>query len=148
MIITAQEFLDAGLPVAYDIPVNEIDFAIRTVEQYMLRPIFHDNLWSEIVNNPDDYGDTINGNDTMLGLKDAEYHLVFAYLLWDRVRLTRFGDHVKQSDESTTPSRDDIMTQAKVHWEIGTSAAYECAKYNHVKHVRRVNDLIFGELYY
>lgn len=41
MIITAQEFLDAGLPIAYDIPANEIDFAIKTVEQYMLLSLIH-----------------------------------------------------------------------------------------------------------
>lgn len=146
MLITSDEFLYSGLPVSTDITAEEIEMAIRTVEQLYVKQCFGDK-WSEIVADPEEYTDIIEGTDEIAGLKLAEYHLVFAYLLYDEMRLTRFHAIVKNDEHSDNPSREDLLAVAKHHWEIGTTFINECSKILQVDTQKVLNNLIFNELY-
>lgn len=144
-LITASEFFDCGLPVSDDIRDAEIEFATNTIEQYMLVPFLGD-LLATVINEPSEYTDILNAPD---GLKQTMYHFVFAYLLYDRIRLTRFSSVIKNDEHSTDPSSKDIMDLAKMHWEIATVYLLRnCEKLNiSISEVKR-NDLMFNELLY
>lgn len=144
-LITPEEFMNCGLPVSDDIRDAEIEFATNTIEQYMLVPFFGD-LLSTIINDPSEYTDILEAPD---GLKQTMYHFVFAYLLYDRIRLTRFSSVVKNDEHSTDPSSKDIMDLAKMHWEIGTVYLIRNSEKLDIKvsEVKR-NDLMFNELLY
>lgn len=148
MIITAQYFMDCGLPVASDISEAEIDMSIKTVEQGFVRPRIGDLKWADICTNPSEYETALDGGVTLAGLKFAECHLVFAYMLYDKMRLTRYTTVVKNDEHSENPSRKDIMDIASMHWEQGETALRELLKYLQIKDNGCRNNLIFDELLY
>ena len=147
MIITASQFMNSGLPVSTDITDPEIEISIKTVEQYYIKQMFGDELWSDICQHPASYSELLNGTDTMAGLKMAEYHLVFAYMVYDDVRLTRYHAVIKNDEHSENPSRDNLLSVAKHHWEIGMLFVNECAKYAGADKMKNRNNLIFSELF-
>lgn len=138
--------MDSGMPVSSDITDSEIEMAIRTVEQMYVKQLFG-GLWEDMLQNPETYAEIINGSDTVAGLKMAEYHLVFAYMIWDDMRLTRYHAVVKNDEHSDNPRREDLMAVAKNHWEIGMAFALECAKSAGIKVERNINNLVFSELF-
>ena len=144
-IITATEFYNSGLPVSDDITTAEIEFATNTVEQYFVKP-FLDDLLATIVANPTQYSDVLNAPD---GLKQTMFHLVFAYMVYDKIRLTRYSSVIKNDEHSTDPSFDQLIDISKLHWEIGMSFLRRVCDNCLIdwKSVKR-NDLIFNELIY
>lgn len=136
MLITNQEFLDSGLRVSNDISSTEIEFAIKTVEQFYLKPALTDEYYIQLNNNQtiESYRTLINGgtieeNREYAGLKFALYHLVYAYLMTEQQRITRYSTVDKTSEFSKNTEREDILQQARVHWDIGMSAVAEVQSY-------------------
>lgn len=135
MLITANQFLDSGLRVSNDISTSEVEFAIRTVEQFYLKPALTDTNYIELDTNP-----TTEPNKTLIeggvidgvvyaGLSMAECHLVYAYLMTEQQRITRYSTMDKTSEFSKNTDRDDILEQARVHWNIGMSFVAEVQEY-------------------
>lgn len=146
MIITATQFMNSGLPVSTDITDPEIEMAIKTVEQLYVKQMFGDEIWSDICQHPTSYSELINGTDTMAGLKMAEYHAVFAYMIYDDMRLTRYHAVIKNDEHSDNPSREDLLKLAKHHWEIFMIFVMECSKYAGAPKPTTYNNIIFSEL--
>lgn len=135
MLLTYTEFLDSGVRISNDISQSELEFAIKTVEQFYLKPALTDTHYIELDNNQ-----TTEPNKTLLkggvidgkqyaGLKDALCHLVYAYLSTEQQRITRYSTVNKDSEYSKTTDRDDILEQARVHWDIGMSFVQEVIGY-------------------
>lgn len=147
MILDTNTFFDCGLPTSNDIGTQEIGFAIKTVELYIVKSRLGGDTYGDIVGNPTNYNDEINGTSTMAGLKSAIEHLVYAYLLWDRTRLTRYTSVVKNDEHSTEPKSEDLYQICKAHWEIGIAFLEEvCESLQISPSEHPLNNLIFGEL--
>ena len=104
-----------------DIRTEEIDFAIKTVEFTYLKPLITPDYYMTLTTSTlsdDDYK-VVNGDNSIAGLKSALYHLVWAYLTYDRFRLTRYTTVMKDDEHSTDPSEDEIMSLCAFHWETG-----------------------------
>ena len=147
MILTAEKFLACGLPVSSDLGEKEVEMTIRTFEMFYLKPILGDELYGDIVNDTDHtYDDAVLGTDTLAGLETAIEHGVFALMLYDSVRLTRYGSVRKESSESSNPSRDDILAVAKQHAEISLAFILDVCKFLDVKPNLEHNSFVFTEL--
>lgn len=147
MICTSQFLIDCGLPISNDISEREIEYAIRTVEQFYVKPMLGSELYSCIVSDAaHQYDGIIHGTSELAGLELAISHLVFGYMIYDNTRLTRYSSVVKDSDESTKPSREDLLAVAKHHWEIGCSFVIEVCKFLQIETPKSSNNLIFSEL--
>lgn len=147
MILNATTFFDCGLPTASDLSEQEVNFAIRTVELYVVKPMLGDETYGDIVENPTSHTSEINGTTTTAGLKSAIEHLVYAYMLWDRSRLTRYTTVVKNDEHSTEPKSEDLFQICKAHWEIGIAFVLEvCESLQISKPMQPLNNMIFGEL--
>ena len=147
-IITYTEFLDSGLPLSDDISTAEVEMAIHTVEQFYLKDVLTPQIYADILANPSNYTDVLSGNGEVAGLKMAMFHLVFAYMLYDNTRLTRYSAVIKNDEHSDSPSREDLLRSAKHHWEIGSVFTLECSKYLAVDVSEIHNDFVFNELVY
>lgn len=135
MLITFQEFIDSGVRISNDISQQEIELAIRTVEQFYLKPAITDEHYIDIKTNPQDPTNLILLNGGVIedkeyaGLKYALYHLVYGYLSTENQRITRYSTVEKTSDYSKNTEREDLLQQARVHWDIGMSAVAEIQQY-------------------
>lgn len=144
-IITYTEFFNSGLPVSDDITEAEVKFAVNTIEMYFLLPYLGDTL-SDILANPTNYSDVLNAPN---GLKQMMYHLTFAYMIYDKVRLTRYSSVIKNDEHSTDPSYSQLMSIASFHWEIGIDFLRRCCETLLIDWKKVVrNDFIFNELVY
>ncbi len=135
MLITASEFLDSGVRISNDISTSEVEFAIRTVEEFYLKPAITDENYIDLNSNPTTEpnrtligGGVIEGKD-YAGLKYALYHLVFAWISTENQRITRYSTVEKNSEFSKNTEREDILQQARAHWDIGLSAVAEVQGY-------------------
>ena len=147
MILDTETFFNSGLPTSTDMSGQEVIFAIKTVEQYYVKPRLGAELYADIVDNTDNYTEAINGSNTIAGLKTAIEHLVYAYLLWDRTRLTRYTTVVKNDEHSTEPNSADLFQICKAHWEIGEAFIQEVCKFLQAPEPEYpLPNLIFGEL--
>lgn len=147
MILDATTYFDCGLPTASDLSEQEVNFAIRTVELYLVKPRLGNTLYGDIVGNPASHKDELDGTDTMAGLKSAVEHLVYAYMLWDRSRLTRYTTVVKNDEHSTEPKSEDLYKICNAHYEIGMSFLDEVCEFLQIsKPTQPLNNMIFGEL--
>jgi hypothetical protein len=147
MILDATTFLDCGLPTSNDISTQEVEFGIRSVELYIVKPILGAETYANIVEDPVTYADAIDGTNTVAGLKTAIEHLVYAYLLWDRSRLTRYTSVIKNDEHSTEPKPEDLYQICKAHWEIGIAFLNEICEFLQIPAPNHpLNNLIFGEL--
>ena len=148
MIINAQYFLESGLPTSDDIREDEVTLAIRTVEQAVVKPRLGADLYSAILSDDShQYDEAVDGSDEVAGLKLAELHLVFGYMLYDRTRLVRYSSVVKNDEHSENPSRADVLAAAKNHWEIGWMFLENVCEFLAVpKAVMECNNLIMGEM--
>lgn len=124
-LITADDFLNSGLPVSDDIRHEEVEFAISTVERNYIKPFIGEELYAEIVANPLEYESLLDETDTTNGIRHAECEMVFAWMLYDRMRLTRYTTVVKDDEHSENPSKDEIMDLCSTHWEIGLTAVID-----------------------
>ena len=149
MIIDATYFLESGLPTSDDIREDEVTLAIRTVEHAVVKERLTPEVYSAILSDPDTYEDALDGTDEVAGLKLAELHLAFAYLLYDRTRLVRYASVVKNDEHSENPSRHDVLAASRQHWELGELFLDECCRFLEVEPSKEVRtDLIFNELLY
>lgn len=149
MLIDATYFLESGLPTSDDIREAEVELAIRTVEQAVVKERLGATLWTAILADPERYSEAVDGSDGVAGLKLAELHLSFAYLLYDRTRLVRYSSVVKIDERSDVPSMRDVLAAARQHWELGELFLDECCKFLEVEPSKEVRtDLIFNELLY
>lgn len=149
MLIDATYFLESGLPTSDDIREAEVELAIRTVEQAVVKERLGATLWTAILADPEQYSEAVDGSDGVAGLKLAELHLAFSYLLYDRTRLVRYASVVKNDEHSENPSRADVLAAARQHWELGELFLDECCKFLEVEPSKEVRtDLIFNELLY
>ena len=147
-ILTVQKFLDGGMPVSTDLSDNEIATKIRSFEHFYLKPILTPDLYSDILANDDHaYDDVIHGNDKIAGLELAIMHGVYSLMLYDSLRLTRYGSVRKESGESENPKREDVLAVCKQNFEICQVFVGEVCKFLDV-HVDRnhYNSFIFNEL--
>lgn len=150
MLIDATYFLESGLPTSDDIREAEVELAIRTVEQAIVKPRLGAELYTAIMaDDAHQYDEAVDGSDEVAGLKLAELHLVFAYLLYDRTRLVRYSSVVKNDEHSENPSRADVLASAKNHWELGMQFLEDSCDFLAVpRSVMERTDLIFNELLY
>ena len=135
MIITYQDFIDSGMRVSSDISESEITNAISTVENFYVKTSLTDehfiDLCSQSTTDPNKTlvkGGIMDGKQ-YAGLKMAEYHLVYAYLMTEQQRITRYSTVDKNSEYSKNTDRDDVLEQARVHWDIGMSFLAEVQTY-------------------
>lgn len=145
-ILTVTKFFDCGIPTATDLSETEVSFGIRTVEQFIVKPRLGD-IYADIVAAPTEYAAVISGSAHLAGLDCAIEHLVFAYMLYDKIRLTRYSSVVKNDEHSTDPSLTDTRKIASAHWEIGLSFLDEVCEFLQCpKPEHPLNNVIFGEL--
>lgn len=139
--------MDCGLPISSDISEREIEYAIKTVEQFYLKPMLGAELYADIdTDTTHQYDDIIHGTSELAGLEMAISHLVFGYLIYDNTRLTRYSSVVKDSDESDNPSREDLLAISKHHWEIGMVFVREVLKFLQIETPKTCSNMIFSEL--
>lgn len=147
MILTPTYFLDCGLPLSSDISEQEVSLAIKTFEQFSLKSLIGSETYAAIcANDEHEYDDVIHGTDTIAGLELAIAHGVFAEMLYDMMRLTRYSSVVKRSDESEAPKRDDILALAKQHSEISLAFILEVCDFLQIEPNKNHNSFIFNEL--
>lgn len=147
MILDATTFFDSGIPTSNDISEQEVSFGIRTIELYIVKPRLGGELYADIVANPANYTNEIEGTSTMAGLETAIEHLTYAYLLWDRTRLTRYTSVIKNDEHSTEPSSKDLWQICNAHYEIGIAFLEEVCEELQAPAPKQIpNGLIFGEL--
>ena len=146
MILTPTYSLNCGLPISSDISDNEIELAIKTCEQFYVKPRLGADKYADIVENPTQYADIIHGTNAVCGLELMETHLVFSYILYDTIRATRYGSVTKRSDESENPKREDVLALCKHHWEICEAFVREVAESLQIEMPKGTNNFIFNEL--
>lgn len=144
-LISSSEFFESGLPVSDDILSNEVLQAVNTIEQYILYPYLGDTL-AGILGHPENYVEIFNAP---YGLKQMMYHFTFAYLLIDKIRLTRYSSVIKNDNHSTDPGFSELKTTASWHWEIARSYLQRiCNDLGIDWTVVSRNDTILNELIY
>lgn len=152
MLITVQEFKNAGLPVATDIKDAEIQMAITTIEEYYLKPRILDVNYIDLTNNPATAINYILLNGGVIdgvrfaGLKNGLYHLVYAYLIMDEYRLTRFASVEKTSEFSKTVVREDLEDNARIHWNVGIAFVKELQKYYNINNNECIQNTLFESI--
>lgn len=134
MLISYSEFLASGMPVSDDISQYEVEAAISVVEEFYLVPRITDENYIDLSTNPTT-GDNpiiLGGgnidNKHYAGLKKALYHMVFAYMLVDGYRLTRYSAVEKTSEFSKSVDPEDLNHTARMHWDIAIVYVQEIQK--------------------
>ena len=146
-ICTPNDIFNSGLPISTDIREEEVSLAIKTVSQFYLKNAIGAELYAAIMQDTThQYDDIVLGTDTLAGLRLALEHGVFAYLLYDTIRATRYGSVAKRSDESENPKREDILALSKHHWEICEVFVREVAESLQIEMPKGTNNFIFNEL--
>lgn len=146
-ICTPNDIFNSGLPISTDIREEEVSLAIKTVSQFYLKNAIGAELYAAIMQDTThQYDDIVVGTDTIAGLRLALEHGVFAYLLYDTIRATRYGSVAKRSDESENPKREDILALSKHHWEICEVFVREVAESLQIEMPKGANNFIFNEL--
>lgn len=149
MILSYTDFFNSGLPTSSDISQSEIEFAVKTIEQTIVRPYLTTAKYIDIIDNPSAYTSALNGTSSLAGLKFAECNLVFAYLLMYKYRLTRYSSVIKSDEHSTDIDYGTLLQIARQYWEIGIIHLREVCDVLGVEYnSKNMNSLIFGELYY
>lgn len=146
MILDTETFFNSGLPTSTDMSGQEVTFAIKTVELYIVKLILGAETYANIVDYPVTYEDAINGTNTIAGITTAIEHLVYAYLLWDRTRLTRYTTVIKNDEHSTEPTPEALFQICKAHYEIGIAFLLEVCEFLDLTPNPIRNNLVFGEL--
>lgn len=146
-ICSVTDILNCGLPISADIREEEISLAIKTVSQFYLKNAIGSDLYAAIcADTTHQYDDIVLGTDTIGGLRLALEHGVFAYILYDTIRATRYGSVTKESSESGNPKREDVLALCKHHWEICNAFVMEVAESLQIEMQKTANNFIFNEL--
>lgn len=112
-LISTQDFINSGLPVSDDIRPEEIDASIKTTELVYLKPFLSSELYNALLSPQYENVELKNI------VKFADCHCVFAMMLYDRMRLTRYNTVIKEDEHSKEPSEADILNVCSMHWEQG-----------------------------
>lgn len=153
MLITVEEFLNSGMPVSTDISYEEVQQAIETVEEFHSKYRLGDHLYISLLEEPESEqnrvllnGGTI-GERHIAGMKQALFHGVFAFMLVDSIRLTRYASIEKDSEYSKNTSETDRVESARRHWEIYEAFVLEIQEVMNInsEHNNK-NNLIFDSL--
>lgn len=131
MLITVDEFFNSGMPVSNDIQYEEVQQAAETVEEFYLKPRIGDSLYISLLEDPESepnrtllMGGTICERH-VAGLKQALFHLTFAFMMVDSIRLTRYASIEKDSEYSKNTTEQDRTESARRHWEIAEAFVRE-----------------------
>lgn len=154
MLITIQGFVSSGLRVSSDVTDKEIEFAIQTVEQFYTKNSLTQEHYNDLIANPNTEpnrtllrGGTIEGI-TYAGVMTAEYHLVYAYLMTENMRITRYSTMEKNSEFSKNSTREDILEQARMHWDIGMAFLNEVMTYYNLDTTHNSGNNLFESIYW
>lgn len=135
MLISYSDFIDSGMPVSSDISQIEVEAAIQAVTNFYIKSLIGDENLLDLLNNPTDEtnkilleGGELDGK-LYAGLQPAMYHLVFAYMIMDSLRITRYSSVEKDSEYSKSVLRKDLYNQGRVHWDIGDTFVKEIVNY-------------------
>lgn len=112
-LISTQDFINSGLPVSDDIRTEEIDASIKTTELVYLKPFLSSELYNALLSPQYENVELKNI------VKFADCHCVFAMMLYDRMRLTRYTAVIKEDEHSKEPSEEEILNVCSMHWEQG-----------------------------
>lgn len=154
MLITIQEYLNSGLPVSVDIREAEVKFAVETIENFYVKNRLTQEHYNDLLNDqltePNHTllrGGTIDGV-TYAGVIAAECHLVYAYMLTENIRVTRFSSVEKNSEFSKNSNREDILEQARLHWNVGISFLNEVMTYYNLETEHNNGNNLFETIYW
>lgn len=145
-IISVNDILNSGLRISSDINDQVIKFCIETVERCYVVDEFP--MYQEVLTNPSQHQDILNGTDEHPSLKSAICLQVHAYLLYDTFCSTRFGTVEKYADESSNPKLEAIKQLSMVKWEAGMIMIRKINKYYNLD-TRGLthNSCLFSELW-
>lgn len=139
MLLSTTEFLDCGLPVASDISTGDVQMAITTIEHFYVKPRLGDKNYTDLLDNPTDETNVIllNGGGISgvfyAGIKKAECYLVFAFMMVNNYRVTRYSTVEKNSEYSSSVSRENLLDMGKLNWEIGEQFLREIMDYYEIE---------------
>ena len=127
MIITTTDLLNSGLPVSEEISYDKLERAIKTAENYIVKPRLGD-LYVTIITEPSEYTTILDGGIYVLpdgsevylsGLCEAVKELAYACLLRDNLTATVFGSVLKKDEYSDQANEEKLTAVARYHTEIG-----------------------------
>lgn len=152
-IITEGELLAAMPRISDESYSVNIEMAIKDAELFYVKPRIGDAMYQEYVENPSDHYTELYGGPTtdhaeilwLAGLRQAEFHLVYAHLLRDNAYVSVFGSVRKKDDYSEQLSVGEIMKLAHYHWTLGTAYLRELCEYLGIKWNETVNNDYFNE---
>lgn len=152
MLITVDEFFNSGMPVSDDIRYEEVQQAAETVEEFYLKPRIGDSLYISLLNDQTSepnhtilMGGTL-GERHVAGLKQAMFHLTFAFMMVDSIRLTRYASIEKDSEYSKNTSEEDRMASARRHWEIAEAFVREIQEVMEIESKHNNKNNLFDSL--
>lgn len=134
--ITYEEFLNSGLPVSDDISQYEVEFSINSTEEFYLKPALTDENYLALLEDPTNVmvtGGTEDGKH-YAGIKQAMYHLVFAWMIVNDYRVTRYSTVEKNSEYSKSTDSEKLELLAKRHWEMGEAFIREVQDHYNLDH--------------
>lgn len=151
MILTANDVLNSGFAISDDISVEVINKNIMTAELFWLKPQITDESYIDLLDNPttEEHVVILNGGEIegkyVAGLKFALINYVYALILVDSLRVTRYGTVEKTSEYSAVAPIDKVQFKAEFHAEIAQMYLQDLDFYFELTNVR--NDL-FNKLYF
>lgn len=152
MLISVSEYINSGLPVSTDISEYEIENAIKTVEHFYVKNRIGDANYIDLETPSATNYILLNGgtidDKVFAGLKMAMYHLVYAYMIINNIRQTRYSSVEKTSDFSKNSEKNDIWTLARTHWDMGMAFCAEIEEYYGLDSSRNQNNNIFETILY
>jgi len=144
MFISVTEFLNSGLPVSDDISSYEVEEAITMIEEFYIKPRLGDTLMNALEDYDEEHpteepydiiinGGRLDDGTRIAGIKKAEKYLVFAWMMVNLNRITRFSTVEKDSEYSKSADSEKFEQQARLNWEIGEKFIKEITDYYQIK---------------
>lgn len=157
-LLSATQYLQSGLPVSDDIREAEVNTAIIAVEQMYVKERLKEyyvellEYVEQTTHDDDEFNALLDGGALddiyIAGIREAELHLVYAWMIMDRLRLTRF-DTVEKTDEySSHPSSEQVDSISRHHWELGQKMLRDVEEYLGIEGLNNTTDGFFNTLYY
>jgi len=154
MIIDSNYLLEFGLQISDEITEDKLARAIKTAEQYVIKPRLGYELYADIVEDPTAYETVLNGgllvqddkHIYVAGLKEAEAHIAFGILIAGDVNATAFGSVLKNDDYSTHADEDKLRRTGMMHTEIGMQYLKEITDYYKIDNTAKPLPNIWEEL--
>ena len=140
-IITEGELIAAMPRITDEAYSMNITMAIADVERYIVKDYIGDANYIEFLDNPLGHDSELNGGIVVkddkeyfiAGLKAAEYHLVYAYMLRETVYVSVYGVSHKKDDYSEAAGESELLKVAMFHNEMGLGYLRELCEYMGIK---------------